>query len=86
MALDGERFRGMLQKVIPLHLYESQDIEFILGVRGDMDSEEIRTCLNSEYQKWNSRVTNSDAVVRQQVEAMLCLITSARQKFVEQTA
>lgn len=83
--LDSEKVRQLSQKTIPLGLYESEELEFILGVSGDMDTEQIRARLNSEYQKWNSRVTNPDSDIREQVESMLSLIASTRQKLVEQT-
>jgi len=82
MEVDMERFRGMMEKILPANMHQSQDAELILGVRGDMDKEEVRHVLNREYRKWNARVTSSDPQVQAQADHMLRFIAEARKEYV----
>ncbi len=85
LEVDTDKFRAMVQKILPVSMYEAKDVEFILGVTADMSAEEARRQLNNEYRKWNARVTHPDTATRQQAGRMMALIADARRNYVEQT-
>jgi len=82
LEVDAERFRVMMEKVLPIHMHKVKDVEAILGITSDMSKERTRQHLNKEYSKWNSRVTNSDPNVQTQADQMLKLIAEARSECV----
>ncbi len=83
LEIDSEKFRSMMDKVIPVEMYEVKDIESILGVTSDMSEEKARKHLNKEYSKWNARVTNTDPEIQSQADQMLNLIAEARTQYVQ---
>jgi uncharacterized tellurite resistance protein B-like protein len=82
MEIDANKFRELMEKVIPVEMHEVKDIESILGVTSDMDSEIARARLNKEYVKWNSRVTNTNPEIQSQADQMLKLIAEARSQYI----
>lgn len=86
LEVDPDRFRGMMERVLPVGIQEVTDTETLLGITADMSQEKARQHLNREYSKWNSRVTNSDPEVRRQADQMLRLIAEARRQYVAQDA
>ncbi|MBN2313529.1 MAG: tellurite resistance TerB family protein [Sedimentisphaerales bacterium] len=81
LEVDAEKFRLMMEKVLPLHMYEVKDVEAILGLTSDMSNDKARRHLNREYSRWNARVTNADPDIQSQADQMLKLITEARGQF-----
>jgi hypothetical protein len=86
LEIDSDRFREMMEKVLPVDMHEVKDIETILGISSDMSREKVRQHLNKEYSKWNSRVTNSDPDIQNQADQMLSLIAEARSHYTTETA
>ena len=86
LDVDEEKFTAMVQKVLPLKDYEHEDIDFILGIRSGMDEENIRRRINSQYRKWNSRVTHPDGEIAAQADRMLEIIAEARKRYLSQAA
>jgi tellurite resistance protein len=82
LEIDAEKFREMLEKVLPVDMHEVLDIETILGVTSDMNKEKARQHLNKEYSKWSARVTNSDPEIQTQADQMLELIAQARIQYI----
>jgi len=82
MEIDGNKFRELMEKVIPLDMHEVKDIESILGVTSDMNIEIARARLNKEYVKWNARVTNTNPEIQSQADQMLKLIAEARSEYI----
>jgi len=82
MEIDGGKFRELMEKVIPLEMHEVKDMESILGVTSDMNTEIARARLNKEYVKWNARVTNTNPEVQNQADQMLKLIAEARNQYI----
>ena len=82
LEIDIEKFREMLQKVLPIEMYEVKDVETILGVTSDMSKEKARRRLNKEYSKWSARVTNTDPEIKSQADQMLKLIAEARSDYI----
>jgi hypothetical protein len=80
LEVDTNRFRGMVEKILPVGMHEATDQEVIFGVSADMSKEKTRRQLNKEYNKWNSRVTNPDPKIQHQADQMLKLIAEARAK------
>lgn len=80
--VDTERFRSLIERILPVNMYEIKDAEVIFGVTSEMGRETARKRLNKEYAKWSSRVTNTDPQVQAQADQMLELIAEARGKFV----
>lgn len=81
LDVDFEKFRVMLEKVLPVEMHQVKDIEAVLGITSDMDREKARRHLNKEYSKWNSRVTNADPGIQNQADQMLKLIAEARSQY-----
>ena len=81
LEVDLERFRVMMQKVLPIGMHQVKDMETVLGISSDMDKEKVRRHLNKEYSKWNSRVTNADPGIQSQADQMLRLIAEARSRY-----
>ena len=81
LEVDLERFRVMMQKVLPINMHQVKDMETVLGISSDMDKEKVRRHLNKEYSKWNSRVTNADPGIQSQADQMLRLIAEARGQY-----
>jgi tellurite resistance protein len=82
LEVDMNRFRTMMEKVLPVSMHEVEDIEAILGVTPDMGKEKTRQQLNREYRKWNARVTNCDPEIQIQADHMLKFIAEARSKYI----
>jgi len=81
LEVDSDRFRIMMEKVLPVDMHEVRDVEAILGITSDMSKERVRKHLNKEYSKWNSRVTNADPDIQTQADQMLKLIAEARSQY-----
>jgi tellurite resistance protein len=82
LEVDADRFRAMMEKILPVSMHEVKDTEVILGVTSGMDKEKSRRQLNKEYIKWHSRVTNSDPQIRAQADQMLMMIADARSQYI----
>lgn len=85
LEIDAKTFRAMMEKIIPIDMLDTPDVETILGVTSDMTGEKAREHLNREYAKWNSRVTNSDPKIQTQADQMLKLIAEARSQFTKKS-
>jgi hypothetical protein len=81
LEVDTNRFRIMMEKVLPVDMHEVRDVEAILGITSDMSKERVRKHLNKEYGKWNSRVTNADPDIQTQADQMLKLLAEARSQY-----
>jgi len=82
LEVDINRFRAMVDKILPVDIHESEDAEAILGVTSDMGKDETRDHLNKEYRKWNARVTNPNPEIQTQADQMLKFIAEARSQYV----
>jgi tellurite resistance protein len=82
LEVDADKYRAMMEKILPASMHEVKDTEVILGVTSDMDKERSRQQLNKEYIKWHSRITNSDPQIRAQADQMLMMIADARIQYV----
>lgn len=81
LEVDSEKFRNMMEKVLPVDMHQVRDVKTILGITSDMSKENVRKHLNEEYSKWNSRVTNADPDIQNQADQMLKLIAEARSQY-----
>jgi uncharacterized tellurite resistance protein B-like protein len=81
LEVDSEKFRIMMEKVLPVDMHQVKDAETILGITSDMSKERVRKHLNKEYSKWNSRVTNADPDIQNQADQMLKLIAETRSQY-----
>ncbi|MFA5423086.1 MAG: TerB family tellurite resistance protein [Phycisphaerae bacterium] len=82
LNIEPAKFREMAERLIPAQFHKIKDVQILLGIDEQMTKEQTRTQLNSEYRKWNSRVTNIDPVIQSQAEQMLNLIALARGRYV----
>jgi len=78
LEVDIDRFRRMMEKILPADMHEVKDMQVLLGVCPDMSMEDAREHLNKEYRKWHARVTNLDPEVKAQADYMLKFIADAR--------
>ncbi len=83
--LDPEHIRAMIEKVLPIGLFEELDAPTFLGITSDMPQEQVRKHLNREYAKWNARVTHTDADIQNQAEQMLDLIAHTRSQYLRRS-
>lgn len=82
LEVDTNRFRAMMEKILPANMEKIEDVEAILGVTSDMSKEETRQHLNKEYRKWNARVTNFDPEIQARADYMLKFIAEARSAYI----
>jgi tellurite resistance protein len=82
LEVDMDRFREMMEKLLPVNLHQVKNTEVILGITPNMGRENTRRQLNRYYRKWNSRVTNADPEIQGQADQMLRLIAEARSQLV----
>lgn len=80
LDIQTERVRAMIENVRPFAMNEVEDLELCLGITSDMDDNQIREQLSSEYRKWNSRVINTSAEIRDEAENMLALIGETKEE------
>ena len=83
LEVDTNRFRAMMEKVLPIGMHEVKDAEAILGISSEMTKEKTRRYLNTQYSKWSSRVINSNPEIQSQADQMLQLIAEARSQYIE---
>jgi hypothetical protein len=76
-----DRFRLMMEKIVPVTMHEAVDMEISFGVTEEMDRAGVCCQLSKEYSKWNSRITNSKRQVRTEAEIMLKLVSQARKLY-----
>jgi len=86
LEIDMDRFRTMMEKILPVNLHQVKNTEVILGITPNMGRENTRRQLNRYYRKWNSRVTNADPEIQAQADQMLKLIAEARSQLVSAQA
>jgi len=82
LKVNKNKFRVMMEKVVPIDMHQVKDVEAILGVTSDMSKEKARRHLNKEYSKWSARVTNFDPEIQSQADQMLKLIAEARSQYI----
>ena len=78
LEVDMDKFRTMMEKILPVTMHEVENIEVVLGVTHDMDKDEVLHRLNNEYRKWNARAVNIEPEIQSQAEHMLDMISRAR--------
>jgi hypothetical protein len=86
LQVERTKFRAMLEQLIPLSICQVKDADVLLGITADMDSEAVCKYLNEEYRRWNSRVTNTDAKIRDQAGKMLDIVAQARNAYTLESA
>ncbi len=80
LDVDTNKFRSMMEKIIPVAALPTENVKVVLGVNSDMSKEETRQHLNKEYRKWNTRVTSSDSKIQTQADYILRFIAEIRQE------
>lgn len=78
LQVDEERFRQLVEKLLPAEICQVKDDEIILGIKSGMTRDQKRRRLNEQYRKWSARVTNFDPRIRQQATYMLQFIAESR--------
>lgn len=76
-----DRYRSMMERIVPVVIHEAVDMEICLGVTGEMDRAGVCSQLSREYRKWNARITNNNRQVRTEAEHMLKLISRVRKQY-----
>ena len=83
LEVDRDRFRAMVERILPAEVHESEDVEIVLGITADMSRETALHRINNEYRKWNGRVTNPDAAIHARANYMLQFIAQARSEYTQ---
>jgi hypothetical protein len=81
LGAGADKFRNMMERILPVMVHETVNPGLLLGVNPNMDDEEIREGLNKEYSKWNARTWNHNPRVQEQAEQMLQLIADTRKEY-----
>ena len=74
LDIHPERLRAMIEETRPFSMHKVKDIEICLGITDQMSGEQVQKQLSREYRKWNSRVINTNAKIREEAKGMLDLI------------
>lgn len=82
LEIGRNRLRAMAEKILPVEMHQTKDMEMVLGVTSEMSLEEARHQLSREYAKWSSRVISTDPAIRRQADQMIRLIADARTQYV----
>lgn len=85
LEVPADRFRAMMEKILPIGIHAVQDSRTILGITEDMSPDDVLAHLTAEYGKWNARVTNPSPEVRKQADQMLKLIAEVRRQYTGET-
>lgn len=78
LELDYDEFRKMRDKILPVDLHEVVDVDFLLGLHGDMTFDEKMRHLTREFKRWNDLVAHSDREKRHRAQLMLDIIAKKR--------
>jgi len=78
LDLDYGKFREMRDKILPVSIHETNDIEALLGLHENMTPSEVRKHLLKEYQRWNQLIIHQDSKKRKQAKEMLEIIAKKR--------
>ncbi len=81
LRIGPDKFHSMMETYLPAEMHQTKDAMTILGITGDMTDEQVLAHLNSEYRKWNARVTHADEQIRKQAEQALELIAQTRSQY-----
>lgn len=79
LGVDSSSFRTLSEKILPVDMRLETDITSILGLKPEWTPRHKKRHLKEKHREW-SRVTHSDARVRDQVDEMLRLIAEERAK------
>ncbi len=80
LEIDMDKFRSMIDKIIPVNIHEVEDAARLLGIPHGATTDQKKAHLRNEYKKWNPLVTHSDPKIREQAAKMLELIARERSK------
>ena len=78
LEVDLQRFSSIAEKILPVNLHETEDLEIILGINPDMTETETHQKLMEGYKRWNARINSSDSEIHEQAARMLQLIAEAK--------
>jgi len=83
MDIDYSKFREMRDKILPISLHKSVDVDALLGLHADMANSEKLKHLTKEFARWNQLATHSDSKKRGQAKEMLEIIARKRSELSE---
>ena len=74
LGVDRDRFRTMTDKILPVSIHETEDVNTILGIDQSWTVEQKRKHLRQENRKWRALATHSDPEKQKQARQMQELI------------
>ena len=74
LGVNRDRFRTMTEKILPVSIHETEDVNTILGIDPEWTREEKRKHLRKENRKWRALATHSDPEKQKQASQMQELI------------
>jgi hypothetical protein len=80
LEIPKDRYESLVQKHLTGKAEQIEEPLTLLGLSEEMSEQQIMEKLTAEYRKWNARVNNPDAAVRQQADQMLNLIAQCRSR------
>lgn len=74
LGVDRDRFRTMTDKIVPVSIHETEDVNKLLGIDPDWSVQQKRKHLRQENRKWRALATHSDQDKKEQARQMQELI------------
>ena len=74
LGVNRDRFRTMTEKILPVSIHETEDVNKILGIDPAWTREKKRKHLRKENRKWRALATHSDPEKQKQASQMQELI------------
>lgn len=82
LNLDRVKLQSILDEgLIGIDIKPVSKKELLVGVRSNMDKEQIKKHLLKEYSKWNARVAHNDKKIRERAKEMKEIIVELREKY-----
>ncbi len=76
LGVDSDRFRTMIDKILPVSIHETEDVNTILGLEQSWTVEQKRKHLRQENRKWRALATHSNPEKQAQARQMQELIAN----------
>lgn len=74
LGVDRDRFRTMIDKILPVSIHETEDVNTILGIKQSWTVEQKRKHLRQGNRKWRALATHSNPEIQAQARQMQELI------------
>ena len=74
LGVDRDRFRTMTDKIVPVSIHETEDVNKLLGIDPEWSVDQKKKHLRQENRKWRALATHADQDKKEQARQMQELI------------